>query len=91
MRRLVPVALILAASGVAAYHGEHQPASRADGRLEGTWVIEAVRRDGHPDPDPVGGVVTFAGRSVTFSPQPGVVAVLNAPAAANRPSAALFS
>jgi hypothetical protein len=88
---MVPMALILAAAQLAAHLGGPRPAAQTDGRLEGTWVIESVRRDGQPDLGPVGGAVTFAGRSVTFRPPHDGVAVLNAPADAAQPNAALFS
>ncbi|HJT77306.1 MAG TPA: hypothetical protein VJ739_08895 [Gemmataceae bacterium] len=85
------MALILAATQLAADLGGRPPFPRADGRLEGTWVIESVRRDGEPDPAQVGGTVTFASRSVTFRPRAGGVTVLNSQRTAAQPDPALFS
>jgi hypothetical protein len=37
-------------------------------RLEGSWVITSVQRDGKPDPLQVGAQMTFTANQATFQP-----------------------
>jgi hypothetical protein len=37
-------------------------------RLQGTWLIESVQRDGQPDPVQIGAQMTIQGNRVTFQP-----------------------
>ena len=38
-------------------------------RLEGSWLVTSVQRDGEPDPLQMGARMTFAGNRIMFQPK----------------------
>jgi hypothetical protein len=67
--RLVLFSLGLAAATLAAgATGEAYTRPDRD-RVQGTWEVLSVHRDGVADPAQVGALVTFAGDQVTFTPR----------------------
>ena len=68
-----PIRLAILGVAVALLAGCRSSHPPADGgqaeRLEGTWEVSSVQRDGEPDPLQVGAQLTFTGNEVAFQPK----------------------
>jgi hypothetical protein len=71
MRHTCYAILVLLAAALAGTWAGNQEVLAPEGRkLQGTWEVTSVEKNGQPDPTQVGSRLTFSGRRVIFQANP---------------------